>query len=72
MTETQLQMSDSHYREAKRIAEQSVISLAEPRLLGDISISVPVTVYDNGRHASPEVHAVPCVTEFDHGCQPTV
>lgn len=31
MTETQLQMSDSHYREEKRIAEQSVISLAEPR-----------------------------------------
>ncbi|MCF7730255.1 MAG: hypothetical protein K9N23_01145 [Akkermansiaceae bacterium] len=34
-------------------------NLTELRLLGDISISVPVTVYDNGRHVSPEVHAVP-------------
>jgi hypothetical protein len=33
--------------------------LEELRLLGDVSISVPVTVYDNGRHVSPEVHAVP-------------
>lgn len=34
-------------------------TLEELRLLGDVSIAVPVTVYDNGRHAAPEVHAEP-------------
>lgn len=34
-------------------------NLEELRLLGDISIAVPVTVYDNGRHVAPEVHAAP-------------
>jgi ADP-ribosylglycohydrolase len=28
-------------------------------LLGDIGVSVPVTVFDNGRHTGPEVHPVP-------------
>jgi len=31
----------------------------ELSILGDISISVPVTVYDNGRHSFPKVHADP-------------
>ena len=32
---------------------------SELSILGDISIAVPVTVYDNGMHDHPEVHAVP-------------
>jgi hypothetical protein len=27
--------------------------------LGDISITPPVTVYDNGRHVQPEIHKSP-------------
>ncbi|RPJ34972.1 MAG: hypothetical protein EHM17_04385 [Verrucomicrobiaceae bacterium] len=34
-------------------------TLAELRLLGDISITMPVTVYDDGRHVSPRVHEPP-------------
>lgn len=33
--------------------------LEELRLLGDISVAVPVTVYDNGRHQNPDVHQEP-------------
>ncbi len=32
---------------------------AELSILGDISVAVPVTVYDNGIHYHPEVHAEP-------------
>ena len=32
---------------------------AELSILGDISIAVPVTVYDNGMHYHPKVHRVP-------------
>ncbi len=31
----------------------------ELRLLGDVSVAVPVTVYDDGRHAAPLVHDRP-------------
>ncbi len=31
----------------------------ELSILGDIGIAVPVTVYDNGRHADPDVHERP-------------
>ena len=31
----------------------------ELSILGDINIATPVTVYDNGRHANPEVHKHP-------------
>ncbi|MFO8085023.1 MAG: hypothetical protein R6U27_11970 [Desulfobacterales bacterium] len=31
----------------------------ELSILGDISIAVPVIVYDNGKHYNPEVHEVP-------------
>lgn len=34
-------------------------SLRELSILGDISIGLPVQVYDNGRHHSPEVHQDP-------------
>jgi hypothetical protein len=34
-------------------------NLTELSILGDISIAVPVTVYDNGRHSRPEVHQPP-------------
>ncbi len=34
-------------------------SKTELSLLGDISIAVPVTVYDNGRHSFPTVHENP-------------
>lgn len=32
---------------------------AELSILGDISIAVPVTVFDNGQHASPQIHPEP-------------
>jgi hypothetical protein len=32
---------------------------AELSVLGDIGVSVPVTIYDNGRHANPQVHPYP-------------
>ena len=32
---------------------------AELSILGDISIAVPVTVYDNGLHRNPQVHKAP-------------
>jgi len=47
------------FAESAVAGDGSAWNLKELRLLGDISIAVPVTVYDNGRHASPEVHAVP-------------
>ena len=31
----------------------------ELSILGDISIAVPVTIYDNGRHSNPDVHDPP-------------
>ncbi len=31
----------------------------ELSILGDISIAVPVTVYDNGKHYSPDIHEIP-------------
>lgn len=34
-------------------------SLVELGLLGDISIAVPVTIFDDGNHRSPRVHAAP-------------
>lgn len=34
-------------------------NLTELSILGDISIAVPVTVYDNGRHSRPEIHQPP-------------
>jgi hypothetical protein len=34
-------------------------SQTELSILGDISIAVPVTVYDNGRHSFPKVHENP-------------
>jgi hypothetical protein len=34
-------------------------NLTELGLLGDISIAVPVTVFDNGHHTAPVPHAVP-------------
>jgi hypothetical protein len=34
-------------------------TLTELGLLGDISIGVPVTVYDNGHHTAPSIHAEP-------------
>lgn len=34
-------------------------NLMELSILGDISIAVPVTVYDNGRHSRPEIHQLP-------------
>ncbi|MCJ7700254.1 MAG: hypothetical protein MUO62_01620 [Anaerolineales bacterium] len=38
-------------------------SQTELSILGDICITVPVTVFDNGKHSSPKVHADPfCAT----------
>ena len=34
-------------------------NLTELGLLGDISIAVPVTIFDNGHHTAPVPHAVP-------------
>ncbi len=34
-------------------------NLTELGILGDISIAVPVTIFDDGRHRRPAVHAVP-------------
>lgn len=34
-------------------------NLTELGLLGDVSIAVPVTVFDNGRHSSPSLHTPP-------------
>jgi hypothetical protein len=34
-------------------------TLAELQLLGDIAIAVPVSIFDNGNHREPAVHAVP-------------
>jgi hypothetical protein len=31
----------------------------ELSILGDVSVSVPVTVFDNGRHTDPDIHEVP-------------
>lgn len=34
-------------------------SQSELSILGDINFSVPVTVYDNGKHSSPKLHSEP-------------
>ncbi|OQA10018.1 MAG: hypothetical protein BWY66_00311 [bacterium ADurb.Bin374] len=34
-------------------------TLEELRLLGDIGIAMPVTVYDNGLHSAPQIHEPP-------------
>jgi hypothetical protein len=34
-------------------------NLIELGILGDISIAVPVTVFDNGNHSAPVPHALP-------------
>lgn len=55
-------------------------NLMELRLLGDISIAMPVTVFDNGRHHAPAIHKPPfqaslifspgALLRNDHGHEP--
>ena len=47
------------YAESALSGDGSDWNQTELALLGDIGISVPVMVYDNGRHVNPEVHARP-------------
>lgn len=47
------------YAESEVRGDGSDWTLMELRLLGDISIAVPVTVYDNGLHNAPRVHEDP-------------
>lgn len=39
-------------------------SQTELSILGDISIGVPVTVFDDARHYAPDVHAIPFAAEL--------
>jgi len=47
------------YAESALSGDGSDWNQTELFILGDVGISVPVTVYDNGRHMKPDVHAEP-------------
>lgn len=47
------------FAESEVVGDGSDWTLTELRLLGDLSISVDVTVFDDGRHQSPQPHARP-------------
>ena len=47
------------YAESAVRGDGSDWNLKELGILGDISMALPVTVFDNGRHAQPEVHTQP-------------
>ncbi len=47
------------FAESEVIGDGSDWNETELSILGDINISVPVTVYDNGLHANPAVHTEP-------------
>ncbi|MBN2503321.1 MAG: hypothetical protein JXB38_21275 [Anaerolineales bacterium] len=47
------------YAESALSGDGSDWNQTELAILGDVGISVPVTVFDNGRHVNPEVHAKP-------------
>ncbi len=47
------------FAESAVFGDGSDWNLTELGILGDISIAVPVKVFDNGRHVRPEVHAEP-------------
>ncbi|MFK7799720.1 MAG: hypothetical protein AB8E82_19860 [Aureispira sp.] len=47
------------FAESEVIGDGSDWTLEELGILGDISVAVPVVIYDNGRHHNPLVHEVP-------------
>ena len=47
------------FAESVVVGDGSDWNQEELSILGDINIATPVTVYDNGRHISPEVHQYP-------------
>ncbi len=47
------------FAESAVVGDGADWSPAELSILGDISIAVPVSVFDDGRHAAPKVHPVP-------------
>jgi len=47
------------FAESAVVGDGSDWSLTELSLLGDVSIAVPVTVFDDGNHHAPTPHAIP-------------
>lgn len=47
------------FAESAVFGDGSDWNLTELGLLGDVSVAVPVRVFDNGRHVRPDVHAEP-------------
>ena len=47
------------FAESEVVGDGSDWNLTELRLLGDISVAVPVTIYDNGKHHHPIQHQPP-------------
>ncbi len=47
------------FAESAVVGDGSDWNLTELGLLGDIAIAAPVTIFDNGRHANPDVHNPP-------------
>jgi len=46
------------FAESAVVGDGSDWSLIELSILGDISIAVPVTVFDDGQHSAPQIHPV--------------
>ncbi len=47
------------FAESAVVGDGSDWNLTELGLLGDIALAAPVTIFDNGRHASPAIHNPP-------------
>lgn len=47
------------FAESQVCGDGSDWNLTELGILGDISMAVPVTIYDNSHHTSPEIHKTP-------------
>lgn len=47
------------FAESEVVGDGSDWSLAELSLLGDVSVAMPVTIFDDGAHRHPAVHATP-------------
>jgi len=47
------------FAESEVAGDGSDWNLIELGLLGDVSIAIPVTIFDNGNHRAPELHVPP-------------
>jgi len=57
-----------YFAESEVYGDGTDWNLTELGLLGDVSVAVPVTIFDDGRHTSPSMHPPPfCPAPVESG-----